>query len=288
MARIIGSTTTTLNPIDRRTCSRSHTAPRSSRRLRNQQDTQKTTDSTTDNVSMAQSPPRRNVQRMIEVRISRKITVLPDRLLEEQLMVPPAPMYQQLVDLHRYRLGSARFRLSRQIRDGECWRVLLNDTEVVGPHGCWVARGTTSWRYPFGSASTMYRVHNINRKNLNQHLGGNLLYTHAAMNVMGFRYALKFTTIVGDVPQQFEVSHLCGHSHCYRPSHLVLDSHRVNLLRSRCRGCGKDKRGVDYNHCVHADLPGSSRRHCFGHEQCPEYCPERLKQRTSAAKQRNG
>lgn len=114
---------------------------------------------------------------------------------------------------------------------------------------------------------------------------GNLLYTHAAMNVMGFRYALKFTTIVGDVPQQFEVSHLCGHSHCYRPSHLVLDSHRVNLLRSRCRGCGKDKEGADYNHCVHADLPGSSGRHCFGHEQCPEYCPERLKQRTSAAKE---
>ena len=147
MARIIGSTTT-LNPIDRRTCLRSHTAPRSSRRLRNQHDTQQTTD----NVSIAQSPPRRNVQRMIEVRISRKITVLPDRLLEEQLMVPPAPMYQQLVDLHRYRLGSARFRLSRQIRDGECWRVLLNDTEVVGPRGCWVARETTSWRYPFGSA----------------------------------------------------------------------------------------------------------------------------------------
>lgn len=249
--------------------------------LRNRRDERQAKGSTAENVSIPHKSPTRHIQRILEVRIPRKVIVLPDRKSEEQLMIPPSPKYQQLVDRHRYRLGSARFRFSRQIGDDECWCVLLHDTEVMGPHGCLVALGTTSWRYPFGSALNPYRVHRNNRKSLNQQLEGEILYTHAAMNVMSFRYALKFTTIVGDVRQQHEVSHLCGYSHCYRPTHLVLDSHRVNLLRSRCRGCSTDKRGAQHNYCPHADLPGSGGQHCSGHEQCPEYCPERLKRKTS-------
>ena len=118
--------------------------------------------------------------------------------------------------------------------------MLTRDTEVVGPKGCWVAKGTPILERPF----------------------------RLAMNIMGFRWALKLTTIVGDVPQQFEVSHLCGHSHCYLPSHLVLDSHRVNLLRSRCSG----------HECFHTRGQGSAGQKCFGHKECPEFCPERLKE----------
>lgn len=222
-----------------------------------------------DNVPIVHNTPALHVQRMLHVRIPRKATVMPNRLLEERIIAPQKQKnqkrYQGLVTKHKYRLGSPRFRISRRIRDPECWEVLTRDTEVVGPKGCWVAKGTPTLERPFGSAANAYRVYHVDRKCLNEKLKGEVAYTHLAMNVMGFRWALKFTTIVGDVPQQFEVSHLCGHSHCYRPSHLVLDSHQVNLRRSRCSGHG----------CTHARGRGQK---CFGHEECPEFCPERLKE----------
>ncbi|KAI4928502.1 hypothetical protein J4E85_005119 [Alternaria conjuncta] len=142
---------------------------------------------------------------------------MPNRLLEERIIAPQKQKnqkrYQGLVTKHKYRLGSPRFRISRRIRDPECWEVLTRDTEVVGPKGCWVAKGTPTLERPFGSAANAYRVYHVDRKCLNEKLKGEVAYTHLAMNVMGFRWALKFTTIK-----------------------------------------------------------------CFGHEECPEFCPERLKE----------
>jgi hypothetical protein len=251
----------------------SHTANHPPQTLYIPPDILQATNLTTNNVPTVHYTSTRHVRhRLLFVRIPPpKVPVRPNRLLEEHMIAPMKLRYQEtykpLVTKHKYRLTSSRFKISRRLTDQECWRVLTGDTEVVGPNGCWVALKTTSWDHPFGRASNDYRTYHVNRKGLNGRFSGHAAYTHLAMNVMGLRWALKFTTIVGDVPQIFEVSHLCGHSRCYRPSHLVLDPHQVNLLRARCDD--RDDRDCDH---------GPEGQHCFGHKACPTNCPERLKQ----------
>ena len=69
---------------------------------------------------------------------------------------------------------------------------------------------------------------------------------------------------------RWDVSHLCGHSHCVRPSHLVIELHCDNLARQDCEG--KER-------CECGDTPGTPGfgNPCLGHRSCPDTCPERLR-----------
>ncbi|KAI4691547.1 uncharacterized protein J4E84_003841 [Alternaria hordeiaustralica] len=65
---------------------------------------------------------------------------------------------------------------------------------------------------------------------------------------------------------KWDVSHLCGHGHCFRPSHLVIEMSSTNQRRRDCKG-GETCR------CGYRE--GTPK--CFGHEECPDTCPVRLR-----------
>jgi len=82
---------------------------------------------------------------------------------------------------------------------------------------------------------------------------------------------LKYcTTNILDGELRWDASHLCGHSHCVRPSHIILELHLDNLARQNCEGnercvCGDNP-----------DVPGFGHR-CLGHRKYPDTCPELLR-----------
>ena len=51
-----------------------------------------------------------------------------------------------------------------------------------------------------------------------------------------------------DLPDGFDVSHLCGNAGCCNPAHLVAESHADNMSRQRCLGTV-----VGVLPCAHAD-----------------------------------
>jgi hypothetical protein len=113
--------------------------------------------------------------------------------------------------------------------------------------------------------------------------------THLAMSLQGWGPYLKYTTPVLGDGERLDVSHLCGHSHCYRPSHLLMETYSENLRRQNCYGDSTDSGTGRITRCTHGDDPKSSayRRPCFSHDECSNNCLVHLQRFEKANRQLN-
>lgn len=99
-----------------------------------------------------------------------------------------------------------------------------------------------------------------------------IAYKVFSMIVCGYGDFVQYCTMNHARPGylRWDISHLCGHSHCVRPSHLVIELHLENLARQLCEGNERCRCGDNLG------TPGYGFR-CLGHRSCPDNCPERVR-----------
>jgi hypothetical protein len=94
--------------------------------------------------------------------------------------------------------------------------------------------------------------------------------------VTAHRYA--YETLVGLVPEEYDLDHLCRNRACVNPDHMEPVSHKVNVLR----GVSFSAINATKTHCPqgHAYTPENTRTERYGGRRC-RTC-ERGKKRSAA------
>lgn len=133
--------------------------------------------------------------------------------------------------------------MSRKNTEADFWRKV--DKEA--PNGCWQwlgsqgAKGYAQW-----------------------HIAGKIIYVH--------RYA--YNVLVGEIPPELIIDHLCRNRSCVNPEHIELVTQRENILR----GIGLAAQGSVATHCPQGHPYDDQNTYIY---QGRRYCRACGRQRTS-------
>ncbi|KAI4675774.1 uncharacterized protein J4E88_007809 [Alternaria novae-zelandiae] len=124
---------------------------------------------------------------------------------------------------------------------------------AVGHHGCWIPTEASTPTDPFGGRHISEQI-SITAGGMTERFQSNRL----VLKVIGCEHLMWNKDVQG--------SHLCGHSSCDNPLHIVCELRCFNMQRILCPGSCQSDAG-DYI-CDH----GPEGFQCFGHLNCPSTC----------------